>query len=217
MTRVRVQILGERCSGTHYVDALLQYNFGNIVTGSWIGFRHWIHNNLQPVQTEEPMLIIVVLRNPEDQLRSFYKDPKFAPDYINKPMTEFLKMKCVSYEGQRGSGNKVEEFDNIVQCLNAKFNWYLSLTKLDNVLVVYYDEIKTDPTKFLELFSKSFSCIEKSLQYPYTTIGERGVSSIPYKEKKYDEWNKEDWDWVQTNFDKDTWSKLIKQFYSWWN
>jgi hypothetical protein len=88
-------VLGERCSGTHFVQYAIHFNF---CIDFFKGSRHFFghgddHNEVTPQKTHnfydpEETLYVCVVRDPVEWVDSFYKQPHHVP-HANKrnPMT----------------------------------------------------------------------------------------------------------------------------------
>ena len=84
----RLQILGERCSGTNFVSELLCRNLGLERTEA-VGFKHWfVGDGAVP----NDVLVVVVERRADDWLRSLHRQPWHAhPSLRNLPLHRFAR------------------------------------------------------------------------------------------------------------------------------
>jgi hypothetical protein len=72
----RIQLYGQRCSGTNYAAALLRANLGETVLTQDYGFKHWFVPRQVLVGPET--LVLVIARDAFDWVRSLYREPWHA-------------------------------------------------------------------------------------------------------------------------------------------
>ena len=94
------QVLGERCSGTNYVHALIEENLKDLKSSGCISkhFIPWyldkakINSNSYYQVPIQNMLYIVVIRDVFDWVRSFYETPHHTDGSIKKlSFTDFIR------------------------------------------------------------------------------------------------------------------------------
>jgi hypothetical protein len=116
----RAQVYGMRCSGTNYLDALLQNNFPSITfsatsptspkTFGWkhgdVGTAAYIHLDATIMNVEmmplnwalsRDTLLFVVFRNPVTWLQSLHRNPHNIPEAYNIPFSTFIRQRLRSY------------------------------------------------------------------------------------------------------------------------
>jgi hypothetical protein len=161
MTISRIQIYGERCSGTNYIESLIKLNYDIEISYSY-GWKHWMidYSNLK---MNDNTLFLVVVRNPYDQLRSLYYQPHHAPHHYKLSMNEFLRKKWLSYDGptahwfsddenERFAIAKpeyiVEEEENVCILRNKKNKNFIDLEKhVENYVLINYEDLLFDYTQ----------------------------------------------------------------------
>jgi len=79
----KITILGERCSGTNYLEELVKANFNVHLTWE-CGFKHWF-------KLRRNIATIAIIRNPIDWLHSLYNSPHNIPDENTKLPGFFIK------------------------------------------------------------------------------------------------------------------------------
>ena len=84
---MRVQIFGERCSGTNYLEELLLLNFDVEITWTY-GWKHFFGFN--EFTNSDDVLFIGIIRNLNDWINSFYRNPYHLPPHITKSVQSFL-------------------------------------------------------------------------------------------------------------------------------
>lgn len=86
----RLQLFGERCSGTNYLHRLIDRNIPDLPVVFDFGFKH-----APPQQLHRPhddCLFCVIYRDPFDWIRSLYMHPwHVAPEVRQKPFGDFIR------------------------------------------------------------------------------------------------------------------------------
>lgn len=201
-------LMGERCSGTNWVQLLILKNF-DIAETRYPGFKHWPdYRKARP----KNHVTIYLVRNSLDWLRSFYNLPHYVrrrTKTINTFMfnTPFISMRSkketvkqdrnMETQGlykdlwdMRSSKHlywlkKSENYDfyDLFLDLSKEVPNYINLRKwwpaID--LWVRYEDVLEDPTKFLDFFSKKLCLPKKSLTYD--------LLADSYKSKKMNNFN----------------------------
>ncbi|MEE4212016.1 MAG: hypothetical protein V2I43_22450 [Parvularcula sp.] len=86
----RVQVYGQRCSGTNALIKLIETNFPELTFTEEYGFKHWLVPDW--VQLPSDVLAIVIAREPGEWLRSLHNKPWHAhPDLKKLPFSEFIR------------------------------------------------------------------------------------------------------------------------------
>lgn len=91
----RVQLYGQRCSGTNFAASTLRMNLGEDVLTEQYGFKHWF----VPRQTliAPDTLVLVVVRDAFDWVRSLYRQPWHAdPDLKAMSFSDFIRAPWIS-------------------------------------------------------------------------------------------------------------------------
>lgn len=167
------QVVGERCSGTNFLDALLFDNF-KLSRGNFYGWKHGF-----PTFCAAPPagLCIVVARNALDWVRSMYGKPwHSSPSLRNLGFSDFIrapwqavvdKGRYFSLPEADGRVGQVlqydrhpitgQEFCNIVQLRNAKLASHLGLLNRNiNIAIVRHEDLLSQPGHVLETIAEAF-------------------------------------------------------------
>lgn len=159
MTIDRFCVFGERCSGTTYLENLIESNFGLRRTDEF-GLKHvW---DMKDFKNSDTTLFIGIERELLEWLDSFAKTPHQVKPYC--PLDyEMLFFKPIrSYLGQR----LVEEYDNIIECRTTKGNIILNLS---NIVKYYYfikyEDLVADPIAFLLIIKDKFNLVPKLVPF----------------------------------------------------
>ena len=81
-----IYIIGERNSGTNWVETLMASNFENPVSTTYCSFKHF----MQLPCDIKPGLLVLVTRNPYDWLTSMHAKPYNAPSHQGVDFDTFL-------------------------------------------------------------------------------------------------------------------------------
>ena len=168
-----IQIYGERCSGTNYLEELCKANFPNVeVTNSKYGFKHWLidHPANCHFESNDDTIYIVIFRNPYDWIRSFWKTPHHAQLHYPLTFNQFIRKEWHSFDNPNYEiRQNIKElyferdydmtpFRNILKLRNAKNRSFLSLTeKVQNHYFIPYELLKSQTKAVLLDISKHFN------------------------------------------------------------
>ena len=164
-----IQIFGERCSGTKYLEGLIDRNFEDIQITKSFGYKHWFIKNhfprgkpntstdyecIRPLSDSDDTLFLVIYRNPFDWLRSLHLKPYHAPNHQRLTFSKFIRKKWVSYETNqvnplwpKNDNNYyfIEEAGNIIQLRTQKILHFNNLKNVVNhVRFINYEKLFGD-------------------------------------------------------------------------
>ncbi|MBD9528239.1 hypothetical protein [Paracoccus sp. PAR01] len=169
----RFQVLGERSSGTNFVDVLFKRNTTLQPTKDY-GWKHAVPQFTSVLRDD---LIIVCFRGPESWLRSMYAKPWHVPDsLVNVTFSEFLRAPWVTVMDMPGAMSAVGarksldlpvqgdrhpitgmHLENPVQLRNLKNAAFLGVLERGcNVALIRHEDVTRYPretiSKVCELF-----------------------------------------------------------------
>ena len=169
----RVQIFGERCSGTNYLEALLSKNLRSIFITWDFGFKHFFPKH--HIHEAPDCLFLIIYRDPFDWLRSIYTQPwHVSPELKRVQFSEFIRMEwwCIWNEDaginrkhQLYGTEMMEErdprtgyrFKNIMEMRNAKIQaWEDIRNQSENYFYINYESLREDPERILRNISCEF-------------------------------------------------------------
>lgn len=160
MSIKKFTILGERCSGTNFLESVILEHFKTISVTWEYGWKHWFDYN-SPYLGSEDTLFIGIIRDPIQWLNSLYKTPHHIPNTLNTP-EKFLKNEFYSTHNHSQEENLLDRdpnglrFKNIIGMRNCKLK-YLSKVmpkKVKNYLLIRYEDLMFNYKEVLELISK---------------------------------------------------------------
>jgi len=156
-----INLVGERRSGTQWLNSLLLSNF-KIEHGCKFGWKHWFFN--EPWQTKQfesnnmdEVLFVVLFKNPYSWLDSMHIGAPHAFDHQGLNWNEFITKEWASYEKINGITEMMfernqqtgERFKNILELRNAKNTHFKRElpTKATNVHFINYEKLLENPEK----------------------------------------------------------------------
>lgn len=197
----RIQIYGQRCSGTNVVAQTLATNCPTAALTDELGHKHWF----VPPQTVFPenTLTVVVARDAFDWARSLHRQPWHAhPDLKAKPFDSFLRSEWHScwdehvhhiepghpmlgtemlHERDPATG---ERFHNCIAKRTAKLRHWAALpARAHNVALVSYDAFVRAPERFLATIAMAAG-LERVATFTKVS-SYKGQGHEPYTPQRY--------------------------------
>lgn len=170
----RIQIFGERCSGTNYLEALLSSNIQAVPIVWDYGFKHFFPK--LDLDNSSDCLFVIIYRNPFEWLRSIYRSPwHAAPELRGIPFSHFIRKEwwCIwdedagltrtnpaygkemMMERDPGTGNR---FKNILSMRTEKIRAWEKIRGLaENTLYINYEQLRSKPKGIIDTIADNFS------------------------------------------------------------
>lgn len=154
-------IFGERCSGTAYLEALMEKNFDTTVTWAY-GWKHYF--GFEDFSNSDDTLFICIVRNLPDWINSFYRTkfdlylafqrPRSKAESLKKFLHEELwsihvdklkEGKVVERMDDRNMFTK-ERYKNIFELRRTKLKWMFEIlpTLVKNCIFIRYEDLRTN-------------------------------------------------------------------------
>ena len=152
-------ILGERCSGTNFLEETMLKNFDITYTSEY-GHKHFFcHNNYDNREKTDSTLFIGIVRNPIYWLNSFSKELYHLPEINRKNLYNFLFNEFYSvHDGIRSKNtfkspnsnvNKDDlnlngqKYKNIFEMRKVKNNFLINTMhlKVKNYILINYEDL----------------------------------------------------------------------------
>jgi DNA-binding Lrp family transcriptional regulator len=136
MSIKKFAILGERCSGTNFLEESILNNF-NIEYTAEHGNKHFFCYNNYDKNTTRDTLFIAIIRDPIYWLNSFSKELYHIPS-VNKPLRNFLFNEFYSVFDEQQNKKSMLDFNifsnnNTTEIVNPKDLNYLTGNKYKNI------------------------------------------------------------------------------------
>lgn len=140
MTIQKFTIYGERCSGTNYLEALINLNFNAEVTWEF-GWKHFF--GLKDLPNSDDTLFIGIVRNFEDWANSLYRERHHLPPELIETVDSYLSKPFYS----TSSNNEVFDLNMFTQ------NAYTNIFELRQVKNQYLVELMPQKVKYFCLIT----------------------------------------------------------------
>jgi hypothetical protein len=215
---IPIQIFGERCSGTNYLELLLRANFISIDFKWDYGGKHFFHKG--PIECGTDCIFIVIYRDPFDWLRSFHRKPHHsAPELKHISFSQFIRKewRCLYDEKSRTKPDDPlyntemlherdpdtgERFTNVMRLRSAKLkDWELLKEKAKNTLYIKYEALRDNPEWHVDYISKRFDLPRTPVFWPI--VGYKGRDRQPFRPKVYPSISSRDIDHIVNELDAD--------------
>lgn len=201
MTSAKIQVYGQRCSGTNALIALIEKNFGQGRFTEQFGFKHWFVP--ESVYFPNWVTIVVIARDVIQWAQSFYKNPWHAhPQLKALPFDQFIRHEWCSiwdtdfwdidsshpifakemmHERCPITGDR---FKNIIQMRTAKLkHWSMLDQRCDKLILCSHDEFQNNVTAILDKIG-TVSGIKPLSRYTQI-MGYKGDDHIAYQPASY--------------------------------
>ncbi len=179
MTIKRVQIYGERCSGTNYLKKLIETNFTQTVINEY-GHKHFF--GFQNLKGTDDVLFVCIIRNPFTWINSFYKKPWHVDPKITRSIDSFLTEEFSSYydrsHGPERHGLQILEdknifcprknYKNIFELRYQKLKWMLKVLpkKVKHTVFIRYEDFLEDFPKTMNVLKDKGLYVKPFIPFP---------------------------------------------------
>lgn len=169
----RVQIYGERNSGTNYLQHLMERNFCNLKITWQYGWKHFLPEG--PIEQADDCLFLVIHRNPFDWLRSMHKKPHHAALHLRElGISEFIRAEWFSvfdessnhFPGEPSYGQEMmidrdhrtgQRFAHLLALRSSKIEAWNGLRgRVRHLISLRYEDIKAAPHESLAKLADRF-------------------------------------------------------------
>ena len=165
-------ILGERCSGTHFLQHAMTRNF-DIVYDKY--HKHFFGHSPHSEQYQVDTLFICIVRDPIEWIDSFFKQHHHVPPENYKTIEAFLQNEwfSINEEGRikgteitddRNIENPTQRYKNIFEMRFIK-NKYLMEYPLKNKILIRYEDLRDRYTDVLDYIQQHFDLKRHSDTY----------------------------------------------------
>lgn len=176
----RFTIYGERCSGTNYLQELIEMNFDVETTWDY-GWKHFFGFN--DVSNSDDTLFICIIRDPYTWLNSLYRIPHHITHTIRGDATKFLNNEVFSYDDHNESRDETKEmmndrhiytnerYKNIFELRYTKLN-YLTVdlpTKVKHHIFIRYEDLLYDFKNTMNLIKSTGLKVKENIVFPENT------------------------------------------------
>lgn len=140
-------ILGERCSGTNFLEEVMLKNFPLEITWEY-GWKHW-YSYGSSYPNSDDTLFIGIIRDPVQWINSFYKTPHHVPNHLKK-ISSFIDEEFYSVHSNSQNENTVDRnpntsrrFTNLIELRNVKLDYLIDKMqrKVKNYILINYEDL----------------------------------------------------------------------------
>ena len=184
-------LFGERCSGTNYLENIINMNFDVNVTWEY-GWKHFFGFQDNSLKNSDDTLFICIVRNLPDWINSFYRTPHHVPKYKirlckEKRLDEFLNKEFYSVfdedQTERMEDRNIytgERYKNIFELRHTKLKWMLEdlPNKVDNCIFIRHEDLINDFEKTLIKIKDMGLEVKKNINFPLNTTFYKKTNSI---------------------------------------
>ena len=198
----KIQIFGERNTGSNYLEKLVRINFPEIEISWEEGWKHWQDSELFDPNNnyigDSNTLFLLIVRNPYDWLRSM----KNKPHHIENPSDNFSEF--IREKQNTVHLDNIRNIDtNIISLRNRKNKGNrVLLNKVVNSKLIKYEELVKDPQKIMDSINNIVNEVNYKFK-PYNLVvgPAQGKTNKNYKKPKFEDINKEDINFINNNLD----------------
>ena len=181
-------IYGERCSGTNYLENIINMNFDVNITWEY-GWKHFFGFQDDKLENSDDTLFICIVRNLPDWINSLYRNKHHLPLKYKKNMSdeekidEFLNKEFWSFNDNNKNRDTTKEimedrniytkerYKNIFELRHTKIKWMLEdlPNKVKNCIFIKYEDLVDDlETTLLKIRDKGLK-IKENINFPLNT------------------------------------------------
>ena len=196
-------IYGERCSGTNYLENIININFDVKITWEY-GWKHFFGFQDDRLKNSDDTLFICIVRNLSDWINSFYREMHhLSLQYKNnmseeEKLEEFLNKEFWSFNDNNMNRDTKKElmhdrniytgerYKNIFELRHTKIKWMLEdlPNKVKNCIFIRYEDLINDFDKTLLKIKDKGLEVKKNINYPLNTNNYRKSNKMKFKPKK---------------------------------
>ena len=199
----KVQIYGERCSGTNYLEDIIKINFDVDITWQY-GWKHFFGFQDEQLKNSDDTIFICIVRNLEDWINSFYRERHhlILRGKINIPeqeqIDEFLNKEFCSFsDNPDGTCNPFceiledrhiytgERYKNIFELRHTKIKWMLEdlPNKVKNCVFIKYEDLISDFENTLSKIKDKGLKVKENINFSLNTNRYMGNSNFTFVKK----------------------------------
>lgn len=166
------KIIGERCSGTNYLQNVIIENFGLVPLEYLGGNKHFFLHYDYPLINKPNILFIGIIRDPITWINSFYKNKWHIPKINSVNLNSFLNNEWYSiYDNNEeiieDRNLDYQKFKNIFELRKIKNNFLIYNVKnlVQNYILIRYEDLYENFENTLTIIQNKFNLISKYSHY----------------------------------------------------
>lgn len=172
-------IYGERCSGTNYLQNIMNLNFNIKLTHEY-GKKHFFGFQDEKLKKSDDTLFICIVRNPVDWVNSLYREKYHIAKHLRKNITDFLNKEFYSYNDKHSGlrdGTEIMEdrniytgkrYKNIFELRHTKIKWMIEElpNKVKNYIFIKHEDLLYDFKNTLLKINEKGVKIKDNIKFP---------------------------------------------------
>jgi hypothetical protein len=199
-------IYGERCSGTTYLENIININFDVQITWEY-GWKHFFGFGDEKLLNSDDTLFICIVRNPIDWINSFYREMHHLKlryeIYLseNEKLNKFLNDEIISIDDSsvgyeiKKEYNEVlidrniytkKRYKNIFELRHTKLKWMIEdlPNKVKNYIFIRYEDLIDNFESILFKIKNKGLIVKKNINFPLNSINYKNDSNCKFEKKK---------------------------------
>lgn len=196
-------IYGERCSGTTYLENVINLNFDVNITWDY-GWKHFFGFHDDALKNSDDTLFICIVRNLPDWINSFYREKYHLPLKYKTNMSEeekideFMNKEFWSFnDNNRNRDTTIEimhdrniytgeRYKNIFELRHTKIKWMLEdlPNKVKNCIFIRYEDLLNDFDKTLLKIKDKGLEVKKNINFPLNIKSYTKNNNLIFKVKE---------------------------------
>lgn len=176
---MKVEILGERKTGTNYVKEMLKRHFA----GYDLIIQGWKHRLIDSNKMDKDVLYIICIKDPYSWLQSLYDKPYHMLSSKQKGFSKFLTSQAKDFT-DKGIPRK---YPNPIKMWNCKCGRYKDFIESDfNTFLIRHEDILVNyRSVFMRLHKQKYIGLIKRLTTIKNHVDDMGVNKYPFNTNKY--------------------------------
>jgi hypothetical protein len=185
-------IYGERCSGTNYLENLINTNFDVELTWEY-GWKHFFGFNKE-LKNSNDTLFICIIRDPVDWINSFFKNPHHLPKHLKRDIDIFLNNEFYSIYDNGNNKEILEDrniytgnrYKNIYELRHIKIKWLIEYLpkKVKNCILIKYEDLLNNFEETMNKLKRKGLKVKDNIEYPLNIKYYKKCLNIKYEKKK---------------------------------
>ena len=195
----KVTIYGERCSGTNYLEQLIDLNFDVNLTWEY-GWKHFFGFQDDKLQNSDDTLFICIVRNLPDWINSFFRELHHLPLQLNTTMSKKQKLQVFLNEEIASFDNTVKppveimqdrniytglRYTNIYELRHTKLKWMLEdlPKKVNHCILIRYEDLVHNFNHTMSMLQAKGLKIKEKISFPINTNSYKKSTTQVFKKK----------------------------------
>jgi len=194
-----VVIYGERCSGTNYLQELLELNFRDIEITWEYGDKHFFgFYDYETIENIENILFVSIVRESYEWCNSLFRTPHHLTGHVHNNIHNFLNHELSSFSDEDLVTLEVKEimedrhietkemYRNIFELRHTKLKFLVDdlPKKVKNSILIRYEDLLNDFENTMNKIQNFGLEIKDGIQYPLNTDNYKNLSHVKFSEKK---------------------------------